>query len=152
PDGKYLFAEDKEKLIRYEIDGLKLTLKARSAETTGSGRKAGICVSSDSRWVCFPTGSGNGRTNYATYIYRTDDLSKPAFLMKQGPYPEVVGFDPPRNRFFSQNSGHYLLIFNDRGVRLGAHRASDHVVYAVQQYAARPTDGRALLIRTIEEL
>ena len=31
---------------------------------------------------------GNEGTKHGTYIYRTDDLSKPAFLIKKGPIPK----------------------------------------------------------------
>lgn len=151
PDGKYLFA-DGGLLTAYKIDNLKLTFKDQSNEQMGSGNKEGICISPDSQWVCFPTGGGNEGASYGTYIYRTDDLSKPAFLMKQGAYPEVVGFDPPHHRFFSQNGDHYLLIFDDKGRQLGAYGASQQVMHKVRQYAARPTDGRALLLRTVDQL
>src|SRR5262249_6874957 len=121
PDGKWLFADD-GRLVRCRVDDLTLTLDASSREGMGGGHKAGICVSPDSQWVCFPTGGGNDGLNYATYVYRTADLSRPAFTLRQGAYPEIVGYDSAGQRLFSQNYQHPLLVFDLNGTRRGEYK------------------------------
>jgi hypothetical protein len=152
PNGQWLFT-DGGHLLRYSIDGLKLTLDASSHAGMGNGHKAGVCVSPDSRWVCFPTGGGNDGLNYATYVYRTEDLSRPAFTLHQGAYPEIVGFDRAGKRIFSQNYDHALLVFDQNGTKRSEHKfAGVGGSHNIRDYAARPTDGRALLLRTNDAL
>jgi hypothetical protein len=152
PDGKWLFA-DGGALLRYRIDGTTLTLDAASHTGMGGGHKEGICVSPDSQWVCFPNGGGNDGLNYATYVYRTADLSRPAFILHQGAYPEVVGYDPAGQRLFSQNYDLPLIVFDANGTKRGEHKfGSVSGSHNVKQYAGHPTDGRGLLVRTNESL
>jgi hypothetical protein len=152
PDGKWLFA-DGGRLLRYRIGGTTLTLDAATREDMGSGHKEGICVSPDSQWVCFPTGGGNDGAGYGTYIYRIADMSKPACLLKQDAYPEIVGSDPVSQRIFTQNYDHPLMVYDHTGKNLGTYRLGTiSGSHNIKQYAAHPTDGRSLLLRTSQHL
>ena len=103
--------------------------------------------------MCFPTGGGNDGLNYGTYVYRTSDLSRPAFTMKQGAYPEIVGYDPVSKQFFSQNYDTPLLVFDVNGTKRGAHKFGQITgSHNIRQYAPHPKDGVGLLVRSKEEL
>src|SRR5262249_39535287 len=89
----------------------------------GMGTMTGVCVSPDSKWVCLPTGGGNrgGLPNhpqvklYSTYIYPVENITRPAFVIHQGPYPTVVAFAPISQRVFSQNVDKSLLVCDMKG-------------------------------------
>src|SRR5262249_5505042 len=152
PDGKWLFA-DGGALVRYRIEDTKLTLDATSHVGMGGGAKLGICVSPDSQWVCFPTGGGNDGLLYGTYVYRADDLSRPAFTLKQGAYPMIVGFDPVGKHVLSQDSQPPLMVFDQNGTKRGEYKfGTIRGSHDVKQYAPHPKDGRSLLLRSNEHL
>jgi hypothetical protein len=152
PDGKWLFGEGGP-LLRFRIDGTSLILDGRSHRGVGSGHRTGICVSPDSQWVCLPTGGGNDGLLYGTYVYHSTDLSQPAFDLKQGAYPNLVGFDPAGKRVFTQSFSHPLMVFDHNGTKLSEHTLVPvREPYHAKQYAAHPVDGNALLLRTTDKL
>jgi hypothetical protein len=152
PDGKWLFA-DGFGLLRYRIEDATLTPDGRTREGMGGGAKTGICISPDSKWVCFPTGGGNDGLTYGTYVYLTDDLSRPAFTLQQGAYPEVVGFDHAGKRLFGQNAEYPLIVFDANGTKRGEYKfGPTRGLHNVKQFAAHPTVGRVLLLRTNDQL
>lgn len=152
PDGKWLIA-DSRKLLRYCINGTVLSLVERTQEDLGSGKKHGICLSPDGQWVCSPSGGGLSRIGYATHVYRTADLSRPAFLLKFEAYPQLVGFDPVGQRLFSQSREGALLLFDENGTKRGEYKLPILRGFSeVRQYVAHPTNRRSLLVRTNDAL
>jgi hypothetical protein len=154
-DGKYLFAVGgMEQLFRYDIAGGELSL-AESSSRIAQGRMEGIDLSLDGKMVCLPTGGGNyslkqpgQAAGYHTYLFAVDDLRTPVVTVQQGAYPQAVGFDPKRRRYYSQSYKHQLMIFNERGLPFrqlelgGGH---------TRQILVHP-DGRRLLLLTEERL
>ena len=138
PDGRFLYY-DSGGLARYRIDGDRVSFDELTKERVGGGAKTGICVAPDGKFVCLPTGGGNdGTGGYGTWIYRADDFAKPAYAVRQGAYPGVVGFDPSGKRVYAQNSDTPLLVFDAGGVNRGAHKFGRTQGSAVREFAGHP--------------
>jgi hypothetical protein len=153
PDGQWLFAGGGT-LQRYRIDGTTVTPDASAPEEAESGARHPICVSSDGQWVCYPVGiSGRDRRSAGNRVYHTADLSRPAFTFPLGEFPRVVGYDPVGKRIFAQDIVRPLLVYDQKGIKVGEHPlGKTRGGYNILQYAVHPSDGRTLLLRTGDEL
>jgi DNA-binding beta-propeller fold protein YncE len=151
PDGRFLFAQGSdETLVRYRIDGTKVSVDGRSAPIAQNGQS--VCVSPDGAFVCLPSGGGNhpvpgaAPLNYGTYVYRVDDLNVPAFSLSSGAYPRLVGFDPRGGLAFAQNAGSTLIVFTLAGVKQQEYRFGPNREDP-QQFLVHP-DGKKLFVLT----
>lgn len=152
PDGKWLIAENR-KLLRYRINGTILSFAERTHEELGAGENRGICISSDGQWVCCPYGAGIRGIGRATHVYRTVDLSRPAFLLRFEEYTHLIGFDPVGKRLFSQNDRSSLLLFDQNGTKRGDYKLPVlQPGTEVRQYVAHPANRRSVLVRTKDAL
>jgi hypothetical protein len=107
-------------------------------------------VSSDSKYVCLPSGGGNyGTAGYCTFIYSVSDLTRPQITIGSGAYPRQVGFDPKAGLVYAQNHEKQLLIFDPLGVRLKEFTLGP--TGDVKQFLVHP-DGRKVLILTDKKL
>ncbi len=149
PDGKYLFLVGGiEQLMRFAVDGQELKFDEAS-QRIAQGRLEGVDVSLDSSHVCIPSGGGNyggkGLPNvgsYCTYIFPVGDLAKPDAVLRQGPYPEAVGFDPKAGLIYGHNFEKSLIVFSDSGAK---QKEYDLGAGGVKQLLVHP-DGRKLLV------
>ena len=124
PDGKYLFLVGGiEQLMRFAVDGQELKFD-KASRRMARERLEGVDVSLDSSHVCIPSGGGNyggkGLPNvgsYCTYIFPVGDLAKPDAVLRQGPYPEAVGFDPKAGLIYGHNFEKSLIVFSDSGAK-----------------------------------
>ena len=145
PDGKYLFGEGAEQLMRYAIDGDTLTFEEKSARIAQNGRA--IDVSPDGSLVALPSGGGNYEAGaYTTNVYKTADLSAPEVKIAAGAYPQALGFDLKAGSIYAQNHEASLIVFGLGGVKgksykLGGPRGGDSTGY----FAVPPEDGGKLL-------
>lgn len=126
PDGRYLFTRSAAiHRFRIEPTGLVLDGATPAIADAGGALGAGLQVSPDSRWVCFPCGAGNRGQHpnhpeirgYGTFVYSVDDLTRPAFVVEQGAYPAAVAFDPAAKLVYSQNVDYPLIVFSAAGVK-----------------------------------
>jgi S1-C subfamily serine protease len=154
PDGKYLFTEGFESIHRFRVTPAGAEYE-EAGPRIGQGAKVGIQVSPDSAYVCLPSGGGNYRIsenhpdlpNYGTYVYPVTDLKKPAFTLHQGPYPTAVAFDPARDRVFSQNHDHPLIVFNAGGVKQKEYEFGNRGSgREVRQMLVHPGTGKVLIL------
>lgn len=123
PDGRYLFTmSDTGQLVRFRIDGQTILFEEISDRIADNGKV--IDVSPDGSLVCLPSGGGNNENienhprnigPYSTYVYNVRNIRKPKFVIRQGPYPRTVAFDPEHYRIFSQNHTHNLMMFDEEG-------------------------------------
>jgi hypothetical protein len=122
PDGVYLFTRS-DRLHRFRIAGGALALEETCR---GEGlNPVSIAVSPDSKWVCMPSGGGNGLggpgaqklPRYHTVIYAVKALGVPAVVIAQGAYPRTAAFDPRTGKIYAQNMERQLLVFNAQGKR-----------------------------------
>jgi hypothetical protein len=122
-DGKYLFTQGGGRLHRFRIEGDKVTWE-QTGPAIGQGAEHDLCLSPDGKYVCLPSGGGNGGflllnhpaiKPYCTYVYRVTELNGPAFVVEQGIYPTVVAFDPPARRIYANTDDNHLLLFGERG-------------------------------------
>jgi WD40 repeat protein len=152
PDGKYLFSQGwMEEMYRFRLSNSKLSLEETGHRIASNGQR--INLSPDSKYVCLPSGGGNGTVpggppagGYSTHIYPVDDIRRPAFILESGPYPRVVGFDPKAGLVFTQNFSNHLLVYSYAGLKqreMSFHRANRE---EPQQYLAHPA-GKKLLVR-----
>jgi S1-C subfamily serine protease len=149
PDGKYLFLVGGiEQLDRFAVDGQELKFQQESQRIV-QGRVEGVDVSPDGSHVCIPCGGGNYGAKglpdsgpYSTYIFPAANLAKPDAVLRQGPYPEAVGFDPKAGLIYGQNFEKSLIVFRDTGAK---QKDYDIGVHDVRQILAHP-DGRKLLV------
>jgi S1-C subfamily serine protease len=154
PDGKYLFtAGGIEQMARFRIDGADLVFEQSSYRIAQGAVGAGICVSPDGRFVCYPTGGGNygvgenhpPRQGYSTWIYPVTNLRKPALQLETGPYPRAVGFDPKAGRIFGQNFDTTLMVFNEAGIKRKVYQFGSRGD-EVKQFSTHPDGGKLLLL------
>ncbi len=122
PDGKYLFCEGFECLHRFGISGTTLRYEEMGPRIGQNGRR--IEVSSDSKYVCLPSGGGNYNVkdhpqigSYGTYIYKVTDLLRPVISLSSGAYPTSMGFDKAARLLYTQNHSNQLITFSVTGVK-----------------------------------
>jgi hypothetical protein len=147
-DGKYLFALGSgEQLLRYRVEGRVLFLEDAGPRVV-SGMKKPICVSPDGKWVAAPCPSGNVKAgDHATFVFAAGDLSKPAFTLATGPFPQAVGFDPAANLVYAQNSKFALITFDLAGAKKSEYALGNtKAVPEVQQILPHPGGKRLLLL------
>jgi hypothetical protein len=143
PDGKYYFAQGgTEQLCSYRIEDLELVEHQRTERIAQNGQC--ICISPDSRHVCLPSAGGNYGTNYATHVYMVENLKAPAFTVKSGAYPHVLGFDPVNDLVFAQNHEQQLLVFA-RGEKLAEFTVSPGQEDP-KQFVPHPQGGKLLVL------
>jgi hypothetical protein len=148
PDGRNYFAQSGvEELHRFRIDGAKLTEDGTSERIAANGQN--ICVSSDSKLVCLPSGGGNAK-GYSTFIFGVDDVRDPLLDLKSGAYPHVVGFDPAAKLIYAQNHRFGLLVFNMNGVKIKEYLPTAKTG-DTRQLVAHPQGGK-LLVATSKHL
>ncbi|HEX5268868.1 MAG TPA: hypothetical protein VFW33_00210, partial [Gemmataceae bacterium] len=124
-DGKSLFATGGfGPLYRFDVDGAAVKFGDASAAIL-SGRFEGISLSPDGKFVCAPSGGGNGATEgesspppYTTAIFGGDNLKKPLLRLKAGAYPMAVGFDTKLGLVYAQNRQDQLIVFDGKGIKL----------------------------------
>jgi hypothetical protein len=157
PDGKYLFtAGNFEQMLRFGIANGALKFEEESQRIAQGQIVAGIQVSPDSKYVCYPAGGGNysglkGHPDvkpYSTYVYPVDNVNKPAFTLEQGAYPGVVGFDPEGKRIYAQNFEHPLQVFSATGVKKKEYNFGN--AKDVRQYLVHPGGNRLLLLTDMD--
>ena len=146
PDGRYLFAVGLECMYRYRVRGPKLTFEEVSPRIA-QGRWQDICVSPDSKYVCFPSGGGNYGVNYGTYIYPVENIQAAALTIQTGAYPQVFGFDPKGGYLYGQGEKQ-LMIFDAEGVK---RKEAQMDSPGVRQFLVHPR-GRRLLLLTDTKL
>ena len=144
PDGKYVFAEGMEQLMRYAIEGDTLTFEEKSARIAQNGRA--IDVSPDGSLVALPSGGGNyGAGNYTTNIYKAADLSAPEVKIASGAYPQAIGFDLKAGSIYAQNHESPLIVFNTGGVRGKSYKLAGRGRDDSTEYFAIHPDGGKFL-------
>jgi len=116
PDGKYLFLASNDSLHRVRIEGNRL-IHEESAPHGGSNALR-IEISDDSKYVALICGSGNAEASghpgtgpYNTYLYRVDNLQRPATWIKQGAYPQALALNREAKRIYSQNRDYHLMTY-----------------------------------------
>jgi len=121
PDGNYYFAWGGiEQSQSFRIEGSKITTHQSTERIASNGQT--IRVSPDSRFVCLPTGGGNGSMGYSTNVYPVDDLKRPEPILQSGAYPRTVGFDPVGNRVFARNHDTALIVYSETGIEKSSHK------------------------------
>lgn len=144
PDGKFVFSEGMERLLRFAVKGDELEFGEASPRIAQNGRR--IDVSPDSSLVALPSGGGNYEAGpYTTNVYKVADLATPEVKIASGAYPQALGFDPKAGKIYAQNNADPLIVFGMGGVKessykLAARGSSD----SPRQFAVHP-DGRKLL-------
>jgi hypothetical protein len=152
-DGKRLFTTDGyAQMYRFTLEGAAVTFGEASPRII-SGRFEGLCVSPDGKFVCAPSGAGNGATEgeqepplYTTAIFAADGLKKALLRLKSGAYPLAVGFDTKSGFLYAQNFRKELIVFDSEGVKLKEHilnHAGDSG--STRQFLVHP-DGLKLLV------
>jgi hypothetical protein len=146
PDGKYYFAESSENLACFRVDGSKLIAYQSSTRIAQNGQS--ICVSPDSKYVCLPSGGGNYGTSYGTFVYAVDNLKQPAFTLKSGAFPQLVGFDPVSGLVFAQRQGVQFLVFDKSAALLKEYNLSADQNHGdeARQFVPHPAGRKMLLV------
>jgi hypothetical protein len=121
PDGKYFFTEGDECIHRLRLEGKRLIYE-EGGPRIGSNPQA-LIVSPDGRYVCLPSGGGNGNvpgqgpTPYTTFVYPVADLQKPVIVIPGGAYPRTLAFDVAARQLYAQNYNTQLIVFSPTGLR-----------------------------------
>jgi hypothetical protein len=118
PDGKYFFTEGDECIHRLRVEGKRLIYE-EGGPRIGSNPQA-LIVSPDGRYVCLPSGGGNGRQNgtpYNTFVYPVTDLQKPVIVISSGAYPRTLGFDVAARQLYAQNFQTQLMVYSPTGLK-----------------------------------
>jgi S1-C subfamily serine protease len=151
-DGKHLFATGGfGPIYRFDLDGATVKFGDASPGIL-SGRFEGLSVSGDGKFVCAPTGGGNGQTEgekqepYTTAIFSGDNLKTPRLRLRSGAYPLAVGFDTKSGLLYAQNGESHLILYDTEGIKLKAYTLSKAAgVGGTRQFLVHP-DGRRLLV------
>jgi S1-C subfamily serine protease len=128
-----------------------------------AGPKDVPALQTNNEFVCLPSGGGNLNnvkdhppvSNYSTYIYKIGDLKKPALVIRQGPNPRAVAFDPKTDSIYSQNSENQLIVFDRAGdkqkeYRLGSGQTVQQIlVHLGQKKLLVLTDAKIYLVEPV---
>ena len=151
-DGKHLFTTGGfGPVYRFDLDGAAVKFGDASLGIL-SGRFEGLSVSGDGKFVCAPTGGGNGATTgekdvpvYTTAIFAGDNLKKPRLRLKSGAYPTAVGFDTKSGLLYAQNFEKQLIIYDTDGIKLKEYNLNKTGGSNTRQFLVHP-DGRKVLV------
>jgi hypothetical protein len=147
PDGKSVFAEGMERLMRFDFDGDELTFAEQSERIAQNGRA--IEISDDGAYVALPSGGGNyGQPSYTTIVYRTSSLTEPDFKITSGAYPQCLGFDIQSGLVYAQNHDDPLILFKPDGTKAKSYRLSTNRSQNVspRQFLVHPDGGKLLVL------
>jgi serine protease Do len=150
-DGKALFTTGGfGPIYRFELDGAAVKFGDASPGVL-SGRFEGLSLSPDGKFVCAPSGGGNGATEgesdpppYTTAIFGGGDLKKPLLRLKSGAYPLAVGFDTKSGLVYAQNGDSQLIVYDTEGIKLKEYKLGQDAG-STRQFLVHP-DGRKLLV------
>jgi len=121
PDGKYLLTEGMGCIHRLRVEGKRLIWE-ENGPSIGSNPQS-LVVSPDGRYVCLPSGGGNGNVPgegpmpYTTFVYAVGDLQKRVMVIRGGAYPHTLGFDVAARQLYSQNHDTQLIVFSPTGLK-----------------------------------
>jgi hypothetical protein len=158
PDGNYLFTSSgSEELNRFRTAGIRVTFEETSPRLL-QGVKAGICISSDGKYVCAPSGGGNysqpGQMGgYSTFIYSTKSFKTIELAIAHGAYPQALGMDLKSGLIYAQNHKMQLMIFDTLGAKIKdvPLKLSLRDDSEVNQFLVHP-DGRKLIVAATARL
>jgi hypothetical protein len=158
PDGKYLFTQGGiEQLQRFGVKGTEVRYEESTPRIAQNGQR--IDVSPDGRYVCLPSGGGNYGSgqpghprvaSYSTYVYEAGTLSRPAFTVESGAYPQAAGFDTKAGLVYAQNYDSSLIVFTANGIKLKEYKFG-RGGRDVRQFLVHP-DGGKLIVHAGEAL
>jgi hypothetical protein len=147
PDGKYYFAQGgTEQLMQFRVVDRALVAEQSTERIAQNGQN--IFVSSDSKYVCLPSGGGNyGASGYATFIYPVNNLKKPEFTLESGAYPRSVGFDSAAHLVYAQNHGTPLIVYSDTGIKKAEYNIplTKNRILREPQFVVHPTGKKILM-------
>jgi hypothetical protein len=146
PDGRFLFTNGPTgRLERFAFKDGKLKLQESSPQLSANGEH-NIQISSDSKLVCCPvgTGNGNGTKSYSTIVYPTSSFKKFECVLETGGYPSAVGFDPAGGYIYAQNNHSALLVYTLTGVKKREYKGEGGG--AIRQYLVHPAGNKVLVL------
>jgi hypothetical protein len=151
-DGKHLFTTGGfGPFYRFDLDGAAVKFGDASPGFL-SGRFEGLCVSPDGKFVCAPSGGGNGAAAgesqpppYSTAIFGDSNLKKPLLRLASGAYPMAVGFDTKSGLLYAQNFQNQLVLYDTEGIKLKEYNLAKGGGGSTRQFLVHP-DGRKLLV------
>lgn len=151
PDGVYLYCVGFECLHQFKINRTRLTYEQMGPRIGSNPQR--IEISPDSRYVCMPSGGGNGSpknhpataTPYHTFVYRVGDLQRPVITIDSGNYPRALAFDRVKGMIYGQNHDHSLITFLPSGMRQKEYKL-DTRGNETAQIAVHPGGGRLLVL------
>ncbi len=147
PDGKFIFSQGMEELMRFAVNGDALEFEEASARIAQNGQA--IEISSDGSLVALPSGGGNYEAGaYTTNVYKATDLSAPEVKIESGAYPQALGLDTKAGLIYAQNAESSLIVFGMGGVKgksykLAGPRGRDD---SPRQFAVHPDGGKLLAL------
>jgi CHAT domain-containing protein/Tfp pilus assembly protein PilF len=149
-DGKFLFGtggkNGVEVIVRCKLDGNKVAFVEASSNRVILNEFSGLCLSGDGNLVCAPCSGGNPDAGqFATSIYASDNLRKPALTILSGAYPAAVGFDGKASLIYAQNQDHDLIVFDAKGVKQKEFVLAKNRRVKTCQFLVHPV-GRQLLV------
>jgi hypothetical protein len=120
PDGRYFFTEGGGAIHRLRVEGKRLIYE-EGGPRIGSNPQQ-VIVSPDGRYVCLPSGGGNGNVvgkprAYTTFVYGVGDLQKTVMVIESGHYPRTLGFDVAARQIYAQNYDTPLIVFSPTGLK-----------------------------------
>jgi hypothetical protein len=143
PDGKYLFTDMNEVLLRFKLQKGLFTFDEMGPRI---GNGFNISISPDSKFVCMPSPSAKSLEGkaYTTTIYPVANLKKPECVLESGAYPITVGFDSKGGWIYAQNSEYPLLVFTSGGVKKKEYKLTSKRGENVRQLLAHPSGNKVI--------
>ncbi len=117
PDGQSLFTVGSGKIFRFKLSSAEVTL-ADATDAIIVGRCQGLSISNDGDYVAAPSFPGNQWVGtFATYVYASANLKKPASIIASGAHPQTLGFDFKSGLIYAHNVQSPLIAFDLNGVK-----------------------------------
>ena len=113
PDGETLFLVASGCLHKFAI--LEKEIVYEQASERIASNPSRVEVSADSKYVALPSGGGNGKRGYTTYVYKVSNVLKEVVEINGGAYPQALALDKPAGLIYSQGGGFELSTFSPNG-------------------------------------
>ena len=145
PDGKHCFLVASGCLHKFSIVNREVVYEqvgARIADNPGR-----VEISADSKYIALPSGGGNGKRGYSTYIYKVSNILDKVIEINGGAYPRALALDKQAGLIYGQGEGFNLRTFTPQG-EVQKNYKFDRRSSQTVQILVHPTGRKVLVLKS----
>lgn len=145
PDGKHCFLVASGCLHKFSIENREVVYEqAGESIARNPGR---VEISADSKYIALPSGGGNGKRGYTTYIYKVSNILEKVIEINGGAYPRALALDKQAGLIYGQGGGFNLRTFTPQG-EVQKNYSFDRRSSQTVQILVHPTGRKVLVLKS----